>query len=90
METIYKYTLKIDDVQKIKIAGFIKTLSVGVQHKKIVVYVLVNLDGLHKTVETTERCYYIIGTGHSRNFNNLRFIGTVKLMDSQLMFHVFE
>lgn len=87
MKTIYKYELELKDEQEILLPTGAEILSAAEQKGKIVIYALV--DNEIKTEEIFE--FVIRGTGHPVFFHtdNYKFIGTVKLMDGALMFHVF-
>lgn len=83
---IWKFPLQIIDYQEIDIPYPATILSVAEQHGNIVLYALV------KPGETlTHRCeVWIIGTGHDVPLApSANFVGTVKLLNGALMFHVF-
>lgn len=87
MKVIYKYPVDITDEQVIKIPLGSKILSVIEQNNKIVLYAIV-----HPGVEyTREIILRIVGTGHEIPFSldDFKFMGSVKLHDGQLVFHVF-
>lgn len=86
MKKIYKYTLKPTSEQTITIPSNSRILSVEEQYSNIVVYALVDT-----TKEEIEDYYFQIrGTGHDADYlEDYTFLGTVKLHDGQLMFHVF-
>ncbi len=87
MKRIFKYTLKAKDVQDVVIPYPNRILSVTEQYGSIVVYALVddceNGDGEIYT-------FQIRGTGHNADgLEGYTFLGTAKLLDGDLMFHVF-
>jgi len=86
MKTIWKYELETTDYQMIQIPKPAKVLSVSNQGNQIVLYAEVDSDSIsEKGVEV-----WIHGTGHEfKAPENSRFIGTVKLMDGVLIFHVY-
>ena len=86
--TIYKYTTKVTDTQIIELPKGSEILSVIEQYENIVFYALID-------PEETSKEYFkfqIRGTGHNAgNFKrqNYIFLGTVPLIEGQLIFHVF-
>jgi len=80
---IYKYVLKAKDEQVIKIKGLAKVLSVAEQDNNIVLYAQVD-DNPHEYALAVD----IVGTGHEYAFQK-EFLGTVKLHDGAIMFHIF-
>jgi hypothetical protein len=86
MKKIYKYELDITDNQTIDIPSD-TILSVMEQNSKVVVYALVDTENVLLT--TYE--FGMNGTGNPINFDvdSFTFLGTVKLYDGGLMFHVF-
>ena len=87
MKKIFKYILEITDEQELILPMDSKILSVKEQYGDIVVYALVNT-----SIKGIEGYSFIIhGTGHNtiENIDNYIFLGTVKLKEGALMFHVF-
>jgi hypothetical protein len=87
MYSICKYNLAIVDEQIVKIKGFVSILSVEEQYDGIVLYALVDIT---PDLPEMEKTIFIHGTGHEFTMDNKCFIGTVKLHEGWLMFHVFE
>jgi len=86
MKNIFKYTLEILDVQRLDIPTGSKILSVAEQYGNIVLYALV--DDARGGLDSFE--IFIRGTGHPfGDIDNCEFLGTVKLDEGRLMFHVF-
>jgi hypothetical protein len=82
---IYKYVLELTDKQTISIPAPARILSVEAQFGSIVIYAMVEPGATE-----VKRTFYVVGTGHSADHVNCRpFIGTVKMADGGLMFHVF-
>ena len=84
MKRILKYTLDIVDHQELTLSDTSKILSVENQGDNIVLYAI--------TDELTTCTYSIIMHGTGRPADDVigaQFIGTVKLYDGSLMFHVF-
>jgi len=86
MKKVYKYRLDVTDEQFIELPKGAEILSVAEQRDDVVLYVLIDTT----VTETEPRTIYVHGTGHNVFGENLRFIGTVKLYEGSLMFHVFE
>jgi len=89
MISIYKYTLEINDKQELELPHNAVILSVANQHESIVLYAMIDTKE-----EEKQDAYeiYIHGTGHEISVeerNNAVFLGTVKLLDGKIMFHVF-
>ena len=86
MKKIYKYDLSMEDRQIISLPLNSKILSVKDQYDGIVLYALVDTE----REEQEKHSIIIHGTGHSADdLEGYKFLGTVKLMNGQLMFHVF-
>lgn len=88
--SVFKYVLNVDDVQTIKVEHLVKVLSVEEQRGEIVLYCAVS-DTEDYYAHTKELEVLVVGTGHWReqNLGLWRFIGTVKLLEGDLMFHIF-
>ena len=83
MKTVYKYNLASTDVQELILPAGAVILSVEEQYGDIVLYALVDTE----EAKMQPRTIYIHGTGHE--VYGEYFIGTVKLLEGSLMFHVF-
>ena len=86
MRQILKYTLEMMDSQIITIKSG-EIISVENQNEKIVIYV--------KTDNSTNEFnteFLIYGTGHelADDIDECDFLGTVKLSNGELMFHIFR
>lgn len=86
---IFKYALKIQDEQTLELPVGSQILSVAEQRGKMVVYALVAVTD--ENMSKMKVKILIKGTGHviSENISEFKFLGTVKLMGGDLMFHVF-
>jgi hypothetical protein len=86
MKTVYKYTLATTDEQILSLPKGSRILSVEEQNQNIVLYALVD-------TEEKQVCEYkiiVVGTGHiASDAADCEFLGTVKLLGGELMFHVF-
>lgn len=88
MKTIWKYELKPQDRQKISVPLESKILSVKEQNEQIVAYFLVD-DKQNTITESLE--FAIVGTGNNagEDIGDFTFLGTIKMYNGSLMFHVF-
>ena len=85
---VFKYVLAPTDVQSVILPGGSEILSIAEQHDQIVVYAIVADNGQKKE----EHEFRILGTGHPITFIrcDYRFLGTVKIHNGALMFHIFQ
>lgn len=85
MKRIFKYELEVKDNQTLEIASD-DILSVQEQNEEVVVYALVDTERPSVKYE-----FSMNGTGNPINFDieNFKFLGTVKMYDGSLMYHVF-
>jgi hypothetical protein len=86
MKRVYKYVLKATDEQVVEIPS-INILSVESQLDDIVVYALVDIDNPTHSRYT----FRVHGTGNDikNDIDSFKFLGTVKMYNGSLMFHVF-
>jgi hypothetical protein len=87
MHTIYKYPLVIKGYQYIDVPLPAIPISVCEQNGDVVIYCIVDPEKETKKVEIN-----IAGTGLPMKFydDNWHFLGTVKTLDGQYMWHVFQ
>jgi len=86
MMKIFKYTLEVLEVQRLDIPKGSKLLSVEEQYGNIVLYALV--DDTQGGLDSFE--IFVKRTGYpADDIENYKFLGTVKLSEGKLMFHVF-
>ena len=87
MLTIYKYVLEEKSIQMLELPFSAKILSVESQDEDIVLYAMVDTEETRKWMYEIRVC----GTGFalSKDFIHFNFLGTVKLSQGKLMFHVF-
>jgi hypothetical protein len=85
---IFKYELKIQDEQGLSLSKHSTILSVKEQNDKIVLYAIVNEN---YQGEKDKYIIHIRGTGHPLDFrvHSSVFLGTIKLLEGKIMFHVF-
>ena len=86
MKKIFKYILEPADVQRLYLLTGSKILSVKEQYGKVVLYALVG--GAQGGLD----CFkiFVKRTGHpADDISDCKFLGTVKLDEGKLMFHVF-
>lgn len=82
---VFKYPLDAVTYQFIRIPST-NILSVAEQGNNMVVYALVDTE-----IAPVQYEFAVIGTGHTilQDIDAYNFLGTVKLHDGKLMFHVF-
>lgn len=86
MKRIFKYPLKVTDLQKISMPKDSTLLTVQVQKGIPCLWALVDMDK-----ETEKRLIGIIGTGNPVPENVLRYIGTFQALENNwFVGHVFE
>jgi hypothetical protein len=87
MLRIYKYVLEEKSIQILELPMNSRILSVESQGEDIVLYVMVDAEERRKWA----RMVRIYGTGFdiTPDIDDYRFLGTVKLSQGKLMFHVF-
>ena len=85
--SVWKYTLEVKGSQTIALPLGAEVISVDTQEQDIVVYALVNT----KEDQKQDVEVLVYGTGHEINLNitDYKFLGTAKLNNGLLMFHVF-
>lgn len=84
-ETIYKYTLEVEDIQVLEIPHGAQFLSVQVQHGKPCMWVRLNPKAQEVRVKVCT-----VGTGHpAERVEGMQFVGTYQLDGGQFVGHVF-
>jgi hypothetical protein len=85
MAIIYKYQLKITDVQVIEMPQVLKFLHVDIQNDQPCLWVWIDLE-----TELESRTIRIFGTGHiTPSITEVAHLGTFKMLDDKLIWHVF-
>lgn len=86
-QTIWKFELKNEGVQELKMPEGAEILTVQTQYEKPCLWALVNPDA-----EKVSRGFFIYGTGHPvpKEPYPQKYIGTYQLSGGALVFHVFE
>ena len=85
MKTIFKYPLKIEDVQSIEISSEFKFLHLGYDPQgNICIWMEVDSEALKTSIKI-----YIFGTGKPLldDMENINFLGTIK--QDPFMWHVY-
>ena len=82
---IYKYILRMEETQLLEVPRGSKILSVAEQRNKIAIYALVDI----KQKRFDYYKFFIKPTGQDVNVNDCEFLGTVKMYEGDLMFHIF-
>ena len=86
MKRIFKYELEVAEHQVLKLPKGSHFLSVESQKDNIVLYAVVD-DSQPNTVDLSIK---VVGTGQDvSNMEDFGFLGTVKLWNDSLMFHIF-
>ena len=87
MYSVWKFLLQADHSQKLEFPLGSKVLSVESQGDDIVIYALVNTEQTEKEIKEI-RTY---GTGHDipNDIIEFNFLGTAKLYNDSMVFHVF-
>ena len=83
-QTIWKYTIEVADETFIEAPAPLEIMSLGVQHGRPVVWVLVDPDR-----DPVKRVLCVRGTGHPLHGNEGVFIGTVQV-GYGLVWHIFH
>lgn len=87
MKRVYKYPLRVNDRQIVKLPKCAEILSVQIQRGDICLWALIDTS----VKETNDVAIRIHGTGHDIEYDgNLRFIGTVQMLLGDIVFHIFE
>lgn len=85
-QTIWKYNVKIDDVQTVAMPEGAKLLSVQVQHNLVTIWAMVDPRNLN-----VNRIIQMAGTGHDMSERIMGdFLGTFQIESGALVFHVFD
>lgn len=84
-KTIWKYPLTISKLQEIDMPKGAEILTAQMQDDEPVLWALVDPDQ-----EKERRFIEIYGTGHWLDGDPRKYISTFQIMESGLVFHVFE
>ena len=89
MKTIWKYVLKEEIEQKIKMPGDAVILCVKNQHEKAVLYVL--HDSKYTEAMTKQVIIYLFATGYETDLMDItmRYLDTLLFDNGEHVFHVF-
>ena len=82
---VWKYDIPIQNNFTLKMPFEAEILHFGVQYGKAKLWVLI--DPLEKKIE---RRFRLAGTGHEYIQEGLKYIGTIKIEDDTLIFHLFS
>lgn len=86
MKRIYKYQLKVTDVNTVEMPHGAEILCVQVQGKIPCIWALVE----DSETNFEKRTILTYGTGHSTLNTLMHYIGTYQIENGALVFHVFE
>jgi len=84
-KVIWKYSLPVKEYHLIKMPFGAKILSFQLQYGNPTIWVLVE-----PTKEIVERRFKLVGTGHDIVEGGTTYIGTIKMLDDKLVYHLFE
>ena len=89
---IWKYHLKLTDLQTIELPEGTKVLTVQVQDNSLQLYVLFGLEDYDfgETIRKAERQFAVVGTGNVIPDLKLDYINTVQTHGGTYVWHVFE
>jgi len=82
---VYKYEIGIVDHQEIEMPFGAEILTFQLQQGTPYIWVL-----LEPSIETIVRRFRLAGTGHIIEEGGLQYIGTVKMLDETIIYHLFE
>jgi len=85
MQIIYKYTLKIQDIQEIIMPVGAVILSAQMQNNEIVLWAGVDLSSNIEVIQ-----FRIFGTGQPMPKINMQYIATVQTHKERLVWHIFK
>lgn len=85
MKTVWKYPLQVDDYQQVSLPEGAELLCVKLQKGTPCLWALVDPSIPTRTVHTI-RC---AGTGHSIAPEYNKYLGTILIMNDDLVFHFF-
>lgn len=86
MNSVYKYQLETTSIQNVMLPFSAEILSVECQGDNIVLYAFVDTTETKKKIAEVR----VYGTGHTVAHGvGFRFIGTAKMHNGNLMWHVF-
>jgi len=87
MQSVWKFPVEAIQIQRLEVPKGSKVLSVDTQGEGVVVYALVSPAQTEKEYKEIR----IYGTGHTiaDDIDECTFLGTVKLQEETLVFHVF-
>lgn len=87
MQSVYKYTIPMEDYFSLDLPKEAKILTVQEQHGKPQLWALVKQDEPNK-----KRSFRLVGTGHpiEESPETLNYIGTFQLAGGGFIGHVFE
>lgn len=87
MKTIYKYPLRTEELQFVKLPIGAEILCVKSQANDLCLWALVDNEA-----ETEDRCFVVLPTGSEikSHTEDLKYIDTVLWFNGTLVFHVFE
>lgn len=91
MTTIYKYTVQVTDAQVIELPKKAQILAVQAQKSDAFASNSFSLWALvdTKEEETEKHRIHVYGTGHPVDNIDMKYLGTIQLLDGRFVGHVF-
>jgi hypothetical protein len=87
MKTIYKYPIKITDVQTVTLPINAEIISAQMQGDTLCLWAIVNTSN----TDTEGRVIEVVGTGNPMSDGIRRvYIGTTQMQGGSMVWHVFE
>ncbi|KKL56065.1 hypothetical protein LCGC14_2249180 [marine sediment metagenome] len=84
-KVIWKYNIPVEGYYSIEMPFGAEILSFQLQYGLPTIWVLVE-----PTSEKVERRFRLVGTGHYIEESGLKYIGTIKMLNDKLVYHLFE
>jgi hypothetical protein len=86
MKTIYKYAIKVDDTQTIRMPKGAQILSVQCQEEQPCIWAVIDTE-----CSNGYRQFGLVGTGHPcERLEGGKYVGTFQLRQGALVFHLFD
>lgn len=85
-KVVWRYQIPVKDYSLIEMPFGAEILHFGLQYGKLKLWVLVD----PSIEEMVERRFRLAGTGYDITEGGLQYIGTVKVMNGVIIYHLFE
>jgi hypothetical protein len=84
-QSIWKYPLKIEDVQTVRMPRGAEILTVQDQKGVLCLWARVTIEN-----PLEDRRFFIYGTGHRHTFMHGKYVASAQQKDGELVWHIFE